>query len=418
MIEFLVTIFILIPTLASAELPSWVEKGLDQNGMYQQEVLIMAIRYGFKDLEGAYLKEANLSGANLENVNFENTNLQHAILTDTNLTGANFKEAIFNNTNFTRANLQNAQFNISSLKMGMNPSLKMKRIVPSCILVGLDKNGVYQQELLIKALKNNETDDFTGAYLNGADLKGIHSKEIIFNAANLSNADLSGANLKKIDLRYANLTRANFKGANLEGANLNNATVIETNFKGANLESAQLTQVNFEGANFTEVNLKRVNLSFSNLQKANLTNANFEGANLRGVNFSFSNIEKTNFTNAILEGANFSGILKKINKASSRQLIDIYKYEVMSRINQNWELSYQRLGGSETKLSAILIIRIKKNGYIQPDMWFEKKSGNEYFDESIIKAVKKANPLPPLPDAYQRPFFEVGLNFSPSGMKK
>jgi len=105
-------------------------------------------------------------------------------------------------------------------------------------------------------------------------------------------------------------------------------------------------------------------------------------------------------------------------KKSSVELIDIYKAEVMSRINKNWAVSVQMIGGYETHLSAILVINILRNGYIQPDMWFEKKSGNDYFDECAIKAVKKSNPLPPLPSAYLRPVYgPVGLKFTPSGLK-
>jgi colicin import membrane protein len=105
-------------------------------------------------------------------------------------------------------------------------------------------------------------------------------------------------------------------------------------------------------------------------------------------------------------------------KKSSVELMDIYKAEVMSQINKNWAVSVQMIGGYETHLSAILVINIMRNGYIQPDMWFEKKSGNDYFDECAIKAVKKSNPLPPLPGAYLRPVYgPVGLKFTPSGLK-
>jgi colicin import membrane protein len=105
-------------------------------------------------------------------------------------------------------------------------------------------------------------------------------------------------------------------------------------------------------------------------------------------------------------------------KKSSVELMDIYRAEVMSRISRNWAVSVQMIGGYETNLSAILVIKIMRNGYIQPDMWFEKTSGNDYFDECAIKAVKKSNPLPPLPSAYLRPVYgPVGLTFTPSGLK-
>jgi len=105
-------------------------------------------------------------------------------------------------------------------------------------------------------------------------------------------------------------------------------------------------------------------------------------------------------------------------KKSSVELLDIYRAEIMSRISRNWAVSVQMIGGYETNLSAVLVIKIMRNGYIQPDMWFEKTSGNDYFDECAIKAVKKSNPLPPLPSAYLKPVYgPVGLTFTPSGLK-
>ncbi len=102
---------------------------------------------------------------------------------------------------------------------------------------------------------------------------------------------------------------------------------------------------------------------------------------------------------------------------SSVELMDIYKAEIMARIQRNWAVSFQ-LVGYQTKLSATLVITIMRNGSIRSDMYFEKKSGNEYFDECVLKAVKKSNPLPPLPSAYLRSYYgPVGLNFTPLGLK-
>ncbi len=58
-----------------------------------------------------------------------------------------------------------------------------------------------------------------------------------------------------------------------------------------------------------------------------------------------------------------------------------------------------------------------QNGKIK-DIWFEKKSGNSYFDESAFKAVKKSDPLPKLPKEYFKPYYNLGLIFTPSGLKK
>ena len=97
------------------------------------------------------------------------------------------------------------------------------------------------------------------------------------------------------------------------------------------------------------------------------------------------------------------------------ELIDIYKSQISYYIEKNWAFSKQ-LAGGRTDLAAVVVIRIMRNGEIK-DVWFEKKSGNTYFDESAYKAVMKSNPLPMLPKGYSRPYYNLGLIFTPSGLR-
>jgi colicin import membrane protein len=96
--------------------------------------------------------------------------------------------------------------------------------------------------------------------------------------------------------------------------------------------------------------------------------------------------------------------------------IDLYKLEIAYHIEKKWAFS-EHLTGDRTDLEAVLVIKIMPNGEIR-DIWFEKKSGNSYFDDSVYKAIKKSNPLPPLPKGYQRPFYNLGLVFTPSGLRR
>ncbi|MEE8399124.1 MAG: cell envelope integrity protein TolA [Desulfobacterales bacterium] len=97
------------------------------------------------------------------------------------------------------------------------------------------------------------------------------------------------------------------------------------------------------------------------------------------------------------------------------ELMDIYKAEIPYRIQKNW-VFLEQLAGGRTDLVAWLVIEITPEGQIR-NTWFEKRSGNGYFDEQAEKAVKKSSPLPPLPEGYKRPFFNVGLRFTPTGLK-
>ena len=94
----------------------------------------------------------------------------------------------------------------------------------------------------------------------------------------------------------------------------------------------------------------------------------------------------------------------------------IYQAEIQYRIQKNWAFS-QQLAGESTELEAILAIKVLRNGEIE-DIWFDKKSGNAYLDDSAYKALVKSNPLPPLPTDYVRPHYKIGLRFGPKGLKR
>jgi colicin import membrane protein len=98
------------------------------------------------------------------------------------------------------------------------------------------------------------------------------------------------------------------------------------------------------------------------------------------------------------------------------ELLDIYNAEIWHRIQKNWAFSEEMVRG-RTNLEATIIVKIMRKGEIR-DIWFEKRSGNSYFDDSVFKAVKKSDPLPPLPEGYFGPFYDVGFRFNLSELQR
>jgi TonB family protein len=92
----------------------------------------------------------------------------------------------------------------------------------------------------------------------------------------------------------------------------------------------------------------------------------------------------------------------------------IYYNLIWKRIRSVWVLPEAALSGQKN-LEAIIGIRIGPNGQIE-DVQFEKKSGNPVFDESALRAIQKANPLPPLPPGFEGERFDVGVRFTPSDL--
>jgi TonB family protein len=87
----------------------------------------------------------------------------------------------------------------------------------------------------------------------------------------------------------------------------------------------------------------------------------------------------------------------------------VYYGELWGLIRSQWTLSEGMLGKNRN-LSATVVMIILKDGKLER-FYFEKSSGNPYFDQSVSKAIGRANPFPPLPAWYPQNRLEVGVRF-------
>lgn len=86
----------------------------------------------------------------------------------------------------------------------------------------------------------------------------------------------------------------------------------------------------------------------------------------------------------------------------------VYYDRIWAKIRSSWVLPEGVT--AKTSLLTVVSIRIAADGKIE-EAWIEKKSGNEYYDQSALRAIRKANPLPPLPEGVSGSTLEVGINF-------
>ena len=98
------------------------------------------------------------------------------------------------------------------------------------------------------------------------------------------------------------------------------------------------------------------------------------------------------------------------NDAPSNIRFRAYYDRIHAEIRSFWVLPE----GVTSRVSLITVVRIRiaPNGEIE-QFWIEKRSSNDYYDQSVLRAIKKADPLPPLPDELSDTSLEVGLNFRP-----
>jgi TonB family protein len=88
-----------------------------------------------------------------------------------------------------------------------------------------------------------------------------------------------------------------------------------------------------------------------------------------------------------------------------------YYSMIWEKIKGEWTLS-ENIPKGKRDLETIIVIIIEKDGKIQKS-WFEKKSGNTLYDQMAMRAIKKAEPFPPVPKEFSESPFEIGIRFHP-----
>jgi TolA protein len=91
--------------------------------------------------------------------------------------------------------------------------------------------------------------------------------------------------------------------------------------------------------------------------------------------------------------------------------LDEYYNIIWEKIKKEWTLP-GGLPKGKTSLETVIVIVIEREGRIQKS-WFEKKSGNALYDQSAMRAIKKADPLPSIPREFSDNTFEIGIRFFP-----
>ncbi len=91
-----------------------------------------------------------------------------------------------------------------------------------------------------------------------------------------------------------------------------------------------------------------------------------------------------------------------------------YSRFIWPKIKKNWVLPASLM--PKDNVTAIIEVRIAQSGALEY-IGFEKRSGNTYFDESALRAVKKSDPFPPLTGWTTGRSIEIGIRFHSAEMR-
>jgi colicin import membrane protein len=83
-----------------------------------------------------------------------------------------------------------------------------------------------------------------------------------------------------------------------------------------------------------------------------------------------------------------------------------YQNEIRDRVKNSWSWP-----GKRTDLRVTVRVSIQENGEVT-GLKLVGTSGDRSFDDSVIRALKRANPLPAPPENYRKDFMEVDFEFS------
>ncbi len=97
--------------------------------------------------------------------------------------------------------------------------------------------------------------------------------------------------------------------------------------------------------------------------------------------------------------------------------IHLYKLAVEERIKDKWSYPLALLGPNSKKNPfAVVELKVHKNGSILRSRVI-RSSGNAKFDQSVLMAIKRSDPLPSFPESYRKTDEEIEINFNLSDLK-
>ncbi|MBI4772913.1 MAG: cell envelope integrity protein TolA [Deltaproteobacteria bacterium] len=95
--------------------------------------------------------------------------------------------------------------------------------------------------------------------------------------------------------------------------------------------------------------------------------------------------------------------------------LQIYKTNIWNKVRSNW--SYPDIMSGGFGPEALVMVKVQRDGSIV-GFRLVKPSGDQLFDQSVLRAVQHSNPFPPFPDGYVKSYEEIELRFSLADLRR
>ncbi|ASQ90809.1 hypothetical protein CHL67_07650 [Prosthecochloris sp. GSB1] len=92
-----------------------------------------------------------------------------------------------------------------------------------------------------------------------------------------------------------------------------------------------------------------------------------------------------------------------------------YLVSIATIIQRNWTFTPQLIRETSA-VEAYVAMTIQPGGSIS-NVTFDRRSVSEYFDDTVLKAIERSSPLPPIPADVGSGAMRIGLVFTPRGIE-
>ncbi len=116
---------------------------------------------------------------------------------------------------------------------------------------------------------------------------------------------------------------------------------------------------------------------------------------------------------AVRQNTTSSSAASAGRKSGSSAIKKQYYAYLNGRISSYWKLP--EMVKRNQNLTTRVALTILRDGSIAA-MQIERKSGDDFFDQSVLKALRSAAPLPSFPTMITEPSLDFALNFTPQGL--
>lgn len=138
-------------------------------------------------------------------------------------------------------------------------------------------------------------------------------------------------------------------------------------------------------------------------------------AAMQAVNQLKDLLRESNLQNKVKSTTQTQSVPRSSQRKNTSVIESRYFASIYNTLQPHWKLPEYKIWDKD--LVATIVIQISQDGRVTKQ-FFEKRSGDKFFDQFVLKTIQDGAPLPPIPAALQKKSLEIGLHFKPGSIQQ